>query len=80
VGNDTGVWRVRGARGCAWCGGRGWGAAGVGEGDRFGEVLSKSHPGLQIAHGLLRICLRVGSKQHDEGEGETGVRGMRMGR
>jgi hypothetical protein len=50
------------------------------EGDRFGEVLSKSQPDLQIADRLLKICLRVGSNQHDEGEGESGVRGMRIGK
>jgi hypothetical protein len=28
----------------------------------------------------LKICLRVGSIQREVGEGESGVRGMRMGR
>jgi hypothetical protein len=50
------------------------------EGDRFGEELSQSQPDLQIADRLPKICLRVGSNQHDEGEGESAVRGMRMGR
>jgi hypothetical protein len=51
-----------------------------GEGDRFGEVLSKSQPDLQIANPLVKICRRVGSNQHDEGEGESEVTAMRMGR
>jgi hypothetical protein len=51
-------------------GGAAWGE----EGDGIGEVLSKSQPDLPIVHGLLKICLRVGSNRHDEGEGESGVR------
>jgi hypothetical protein len=56
------------------------GAAADEEGDRFGEVLSKSQPDLQIADRLLKIRPRVGSNQRDEGEGESVEMGVRIGR
>jgi hypothetical protein len=52
--------------------GGGGGAAGGEEADRFGEVLSKSQPDLRIADRLLKICLRVGSNQHDEAKARVG--------
>jgi hypothetical protein len=42
------------------------------EGYRFVEVLWESRPDLQIAHRLLKICLRIGSNQHDEGKARVG--------
>jgi hypothetical protein len=54
-------------------GGAGWAGAGGGRcRDRSGEVLSKSQPDLQIAHRLLKICIRAYSKQHDEWKARVG--------
>jgi hypothetical protein len=56
------------------------GAAGGDEGESLAVLHSKPPPDLPIADRLLKLCLRGGSNEHDEGDGECGVRGMRMGR
>jgi hypothetical protein len=67
------------------CGrGRVYGVCGsVGGRRRAGQIREsalKTQPDLPTSDRLPKICLRDGSNRHDEGEGESGVRGMRPGR